>query len=129
MILIFLCSSCTKNQSLQKVSFIPTEVDGTPFINYDSITYTIVSYSDLTDEADTHTVNMNIRTDHLNLISGHTYVFNKFDMVGISGGIKYYVPSKSDTAAKDVLLRLPIHFTIPEDSGAGLVMTVAPFPY
>jgi hypothetical protein len=74
-------------------------------------------------------VSIDVRTGYLDLISGHTYSFNKFDMIGISGKIKYYIPSKSDTAAKYIIQRLPIHFRIPEDSGAGLVVNIAPYPY
>lgn len=121
--------SCSKDKVYQKLSFIPTKIDGTASINYDSIAYTTITYSDLSNDADTHTVSMNVLTDYLKLISGHSYSFKKFDMVDISGKVKYFVPSKSDTLAKNILYRLPIWFTIPEDSGAGLVLSVAPYPF
>lgn len=126
--LIFLCVSCTEDPSIQQFRFTPLYENGKEPIKYDSIAYTTIIYSDMSELSDSHIVNMNIRTEYLNLISGHSYSFKKFDMVGKSGKVMYYIPSRGDTASGNIFPRLPINFTIPEE-GVDLVVNVVPYPF
>ena len=124
--LIFLFVSCSKDPGIQQLRFTPTYENGTESIKYDSIAHTTIIYSDVT-ESDSHIVNMNIRTEYLSLKIGHSYSFKKFDMVGKSGKVMYYIPSRGDTASGSIYPRLPIHFRIPED-GANLLVNVVSYP-
>jgi hypothetical protein len=128
MYLIFLCVSCRKDPDVLQFRFTPLFENGKEPIKYDSIAHTTIIYSDMSELPDSHTVNMNIRNEYLSLISGHSYSFKKFDMVGKSGKVLYYIPSRGDTTSGNIYPRLPINFTIPED-GANLVVNVVLYPY
>lgn len=130
LLLIFLFVSCRKEPDIQRFTFSPAYANGKDIIKFDSIAYTTIIYSDLDVAADSHTVNLDVRTEYLSLKGGHTYAFRKFDMVGKSGKVMYYIPSKGDTASIGFnMALLPIHFRIPEDSGVGLTITVIRYPY
>ena len=129
-LLIFLCVSCRKNPEIQKFMFSPIYGNGTESIKYDSIDFTTIIYSDLSEPDDSHTVNMDIRTEYLSLIGGHSYSFKKFDMVGKSGEVMYYIPLRGDTASESINTQLlPIIFRIQEESGASLTVNVIRYPY
>jgi hypothetical protein len=122
---IFLCFSCKKNSDeIQQLRFAPTFADMTKTINYDSIDYTAISYCDISEPHDTLSVNMDIRTEYLSLRSNHTYAFLKFEMVGISGKVMYYIPERTDNSLQDGTFKLPMLFRIPEDSGSTLIVDV-----
>lgn len=126
-LLVFVFVSCRKDPGLEQLRFSASYANGMELLKYDSIAYTTVKYSDLAELDDSHTVDLNIKTEYLSLKGGHTYSFLKFEMVGKSGKVMYYIPLKSDTASES--MTLPIHFRIPENSGASLLVNVIRYPY
>jgi hypothetical protein len=128
-LLVLLFVSCRKEPDIQKFMFSPTYANGTESIKFDSIAYTTITYSDLAVLADSHTVDLDVKAEYLSLKGGHTYSFKKFDMIGKSGKVLYYIPLRGDTASGSLIMPLlPINFRIPEEA-ASLVVNVIRYPY
>jgi hypothetical protein len=77
-------------------------------IYYDSVSYAIINYSDVTEFKDTtafrnpdifsHSEKVERRSPYnadtygITVISGHTYVIKKFDLISKSGNVIFYIP-------------------------------------
>jgi len=77
-------------------------------IYYDSVSYAIINYSDVTEIKDTSAIRNPDIFSHsekverrypsngdmygITVISGHTYVIKKFDLVSKSGNVIFYIP-------------------------------------
>jgi hypothetical protein len=113
--------SCKKDPDPQQLFFLPSI--SSDVINWDSISYTIINYSDMNElkaeeienpNAYTKSINIDIRNECLTLDAKHTFVMKKFDMIGKSGKIIYYVPFNGESAANGISFKLPYVFQTTE---------------
>jgi hypothetical protein len=100
--ILCLSVSC-KKEGTKVVQFSPATTEGV--INYDSISYAIINYSDATEiNGDTSEfMNPDIfgysvmveKPLKLTLKEDHSYVLKKFDLFDESGNLLYYIPYRS----------------------------------
>jgi hypothetical protein len=119
LIIFTLFVSCKDDKYVQ-LRFGPTLVDKTDTIgwSWDSIVYTTVYYSDENDfkiiedlnnpDIFRYSKNMDVRKDYLSLMAGHVYVIKKFDMIGKSGKVLFYIPYEGQPGSNKIILKLPI---------------------
>jgi|GEM_PF-6943706 len=95
-------------------------------IYYDSVSYAIINYSDVTEFKDTTAFNnpdifshsekverrspYNTDTYGITVISGHTYVIKKFDLVSKSGNVIFYIPYGTQYFTRNGIKQSGAHF-------------------
>jgi hypothetical protein len=121
-ILFFISSlwlSCKKDRGYQEIWFKPVSADETEMLNFDSIAYTTINYSDVpqykTDQdfynpdVYNHSVNLDTKKEFISIPGWNSIVIKKFDMVGKSGKIMYYMPF-GKRIFPDTINKLPVSF-------------------
>lgn len=113
---MFISISCKKEPDPPLLMFLPS-LSGKDLISWDSVSYTTINYSyqnELIDdelnnpEIYSNTVNLDLRTEYLQLEANQVIVIKKFDMMDKSGKILYYIPFSDETTSSGTL-KLPWH--------------------
>lgn len=114
-----LCLSCKKDHGFQEIWFKPVSSDKTEILNWDSIAYTTINYSDVPQykkdpdfynpDVYSHSINLDTQTEFISIAGWHSIVIKKFVMVGKSGKIMYYIPFGKEHVSESVNL-LPVSF-------------------
>lgn len=125
-------SSCKKDTSVQ-LRFTIAPADNTYTIKWDSIAYTSLCYSDITEldtpeklnnpEIFSHAVTIDILKDALTLNAGSVIVIKKFEIIGKTGQILYYIPYTGQPGSQVLHENLPL--TIVLNSSMSRYMNVA----
>ena len=94
--------SC-KKEEIKVTQFSASTVEG--IIDYDSISYAIINYSDVNEIKDkseyenpdifSHTVKVE-KPFTLTLKAEHTYLLKKFDLFDINGRLMFFIPYRSE---------------------------------
>ena len=95
-------------------------------IYYDSVSYAIINYSDVTEFKDSTAFNnpdifshsekverrspYNTDTYGITVKSGHTYAIKKFDLVSKSGNVIFYIPYGTQYFTRNGIKRSGFHF-------------------
>jgi hypothetical protein len=95
-------------------------------IYYDSVSYAIINYSDVSELKDSITFNnpeifshsekvdrrypYNTTTYGITVTSGHTYAIKKFDLVSKSGNVIFYIPYGPQYFTRNGIKRSGPHF-------------------
>jgi hypothetical protein len=135
---VILCLSiaCKKDPGVQQLKFLVDSSDGTLTTKWDSIAYTTINYSDKNDlktgeinnpDVYSHSVDIDLNTEYLTLKAGHTYLLKKFDMIGKSGKILYYIPFDLNPPTQSIPLKLPWSF-IAGEGKVNYVLSVIRYP-
>jgi hypothetical protein len=103
LIAIFCLSISCKKEGTKVTQFSPVTNEGV--INYDSISYAIINYSDLNEIKGDTSILMNpdiyshsVKVEkplRLTLKAEHSYVLKKFDLFDKSGNLLYYIPYRT----------------------------------
>jgi hypothetical protein len=129
-------TSCKKDNNVQ-LRFTPILEDKTDMLglNWDSIAYTTIWYSSGTelktaeDRSDpnvyNHAINLDVRKDYLTLTAGDPCVVKKFDMIGKSGKILFYIPYEGEPGSNKITQKLPL--SIPMSSSKSISIGVVRF--
>jgi hypothetical protein len=117
--LLFL--SCKKDRGNSEIWFNPVCADKTEILNFDSIAYTTINYSDVPQyksdqdfynpDVFNHSVNLDTKKEFLSIPGWNSIVIKKFDMVGKSGKIMYYIPF-GKRIFPDTIDKLPVSFQL-----------------
>jgi hypothetical protein len=91
--------------------FSPT-ISAPDMISWDSVSYTSINYSALDELKDdewhnpdiySHSVELNLKTDFLTIKANHSIVIKKFEMIGYTGKVLYYIPFTTVSSSPWVL--------------------------
>jgi hypothetical protein len=95
--------------------------DKTEILNFDSIAYKTINYSDIhqyksdqdfyNPDVYNHSVNLDTKKEFISIPGWNSIVIKKFDMVGKSGKIMYYVPF-GKRIFPDTIDKLPVSFQL-----------------
>jgi hypothetical protein len=121
-LILSLSMSCKKEPDPPFISFIPT-ISAPDKISWDSVSYTTINYAyqnelkadELNDPVKySHSVNLDLKTEYLALEANQVIVFKKFNMIGKSGQVLYYIPFTGEPSATGASLKLPWHLNTGE---------------
>jgi hypothetical protein len=135
-VMLWLPIACKKDSGVQQLKFLVNSSDGTLTTKWDSIAYTTINYSDHNElkageinnpDVYSHSVNIDLNIEYLTLKAGHTYVIKKFDMIGKSGKILYYIPFDLNPLSQNIPLKLPWSFNAGEGK-VNYVLSVIRYP-
>jgi hypothetical protein len=114
-LILCLSMSCKKEPDPPLISFDPT-ISAPDKITWDSVSYTTIRYSyqhELKDDEYnnpdiySHSGNLDLRTEYLALEANQVIVIKKFNMIGKSGQVLYYIPFSGEPSATGASLKLP----------------------
>lgn len=135
-----LAISCKKeNTNFSQFSVDFANLDDS--IYYDSVSYAIINYSDVTEFKDTtafrnpdifsHSEKVDRRSPYntdtygITVKSGHSYAIKKFDLVSKSGNVIFYIPYGTNYYYRNGIKRpapfLPIYFKAFSGSMSGML--------
>lgn len=127
------CLSCKKDRGYSEIWFKPVCADKSEILNYDSIEYTTINYSDITQykwdedlynpDVYTNSVNLDTKKEFISIPGWNSIVIKKFDMVGKSGKVMYYIPF-GKRILPDTLDKLPVSFQLQGGTKALTTMRV-----
>lgn len=133
--------SCKKEPGTGEMQFVTTFARSSDSIFYDSVSYSIINYSDAIEFKDTseinnpeifsHSIKLHIngfKTDYISLAVGHKYFIKKFDLVDKSDNVIFYIPyGNQDFYVNNIKYTtsgLPILFSVSSSTKSGIQLLI-----